>query len=120
MGTRTPRRARPSVAEVAALGRRHPGLLLAVVAVAGLAWAGWSQRDAIASFDWSIDGWQLALSVALFAVAPLLQAVTFALGLRRIGADGPAHGLVRVWARSFLLRYEPSGAVGFVYRVTAR
>jgi dolichol-phosphate mannosyltransferase len=120
MRTRTPRRARPSVAEVAALGRRHARPLLAVVAVAGLAWAGWSQRDAIASFDWSIDGWQLALSVTLFAVAPLLQAMTFALGLRRIGAHGPAHGLVRVWARSFLLRYEPSGAVGFVYRVTAR
>jgi hypothetical protein len=25
-----------------------------------------------------------------------------------------------VWARSFLLRYEPSGAVGFAYRVSAR
>jgi hypothetical protein len=28
-----------------------------------------------APFDWSIDRWQLALSVALFAVAPLLQAL---------------------------------------------
>ncbi|HMI71578.1 MAG TPA: lysylphosphatidylglycerol synthase domain-containing protein, partial [Solirubrobacteraceae bacterium] len=94
--------------------------LLAVVAVAGLAVAAWSQHDAIAAFDWSIDRWQLALSVALFAVAPLLQALTFVVGLRRVGADGPTRGLVRVWARSFLLRYEPSGAVGFVYRVTAR
>ena len=25
-----------------------------------------------------------------------------------------------MWARSFLLRYEPSGVVGFAYRVTAR
>jgi dolichol-phosphate mannosyltransferase len=99
---------------------RHARPLLAAAAAAGLAWAGWSQRDAIASFDWSIDGWQLALSVALFAVAPLLQVATFAIGLRRVGADGPASGLVRVWARSFLLRYEPSGAVGFVYRATAR
>jgi dolichol-phosphate mannosyltransferase len=94
--------------------------LLAVVAVAGLAVAAWSQQDAIAAVDWSIDRWQLALSVALFAVAPLLQALTFVVGLRRVGADGPTRGLVRVWARSFLLRYEPSGAVGFVYRVTAR
>jgi dolichol-phosphate mannosyltransferase len=99
---------------------RHLRPLVAVVAIAGLAVAAWSQRDAIAAFDWSIDRWQLALSVALFAVAPLLQALTFAVGLRRIGADGPTGGLVRVWARSFLLRYEPSGAVGFVYRVTAR
>jgi hypothetical protein len=99
---------------------RHARPLLAVVAVTGLAVAAWTQHDAIAAFDWSIDRWQLALSVALFAVAPLLQALTFVVGLRRVGADGPTRGLVRVWARSFLLRYEPSGAVGFVYRVTAR
>jgi dolichol-phosphate mannosyltransferase len=99
---------------------RHARLLLAGLAVLGLAFAAWSQRDAIAAFEWSIDRWQLALAVALFAVAPLLQALTFVLGLRRIGADGPARGLVQVWARSFLLRYEPTGAVGFVYRVTAR
>jgi dolichol-phosphate mannosyltransferase len=94
--------------------------LLAASAVAGLAWAGWSQREAIASFDWSIDHGLLAVALALFAVAPLLQALTFALGLRRIGAGGSAGALARMWARSFLLRYEPSGVVGFAYRVTAR
>ncbi|HEX6745511.1 MAG TPA: polyprenol monophosphomannose synthase, partial [Solirubrobacteraceae bacterium] len=94
--------------------------LLAASAVAGLAWAGWSQREAIASFDWSIDHGLLALAVGLFAVAPLLQGLTFALGLRRIGAGGSAGALARMWARSFLLRYEPSGVVGFAYRVTAR
>ena len=104
----------------AAAARRHARPLLAATAVAGLALAAWSQRDALTSFDWSIDRWQLAIAVALFAVAPLLQAMTFAIGLRRIGAGRPASGLVRVWARSFLLRYEPSGTVGFVYRVTAR
>jgi dolichol-phosphate mannosyltransferase len=99
---------------------RHLRPLMAALAVLGLAWAGWTQRDAIAAFDWSADRGQLALAVALFAVAPLLQALTFALGLRRIGADGRPSALAKVWARSFLLRYEPSGAVGFVYRVTAR
>ena len=94
--------------------------LLAVSASAGLAWAGWSQRDAIASFDWSVDHGLLALAVALFAVGPLLQGLTFALGLRRIGADGATGAPARMWARSFLLRYEPSGVVGFAYRVTAR
>jgi dolichol-phosphate mannosyltransferase len=94
--------------------------LLALSAVVGLAWAGWSQREAIASFDWSIDHGLLTLAVALFAVAPLLQGLTFALGLRRIGAGGSASALARMWARSFLLRYEPSGVVGFAYRVTAR
>jgi hypothetical protein len=80
--------------------RRQLRPILAAVAVAGLAVAGWSQRDAIASFDWTIDRWQLVLAVALFAVAPLLQALTFALGLRQIGVDGPASALVRIWARS--------------------
>jgi hypothetical protein len=94
--------------------------LLAATAVVGVAWAAWSQRGAIASFDWSIDHGLLALAAALFAVAPLLQGLTFALGLRRIGAGGSAGALARVWARSFLLRYEPSGVVGFAYRVTAR
>src|SRR3954454_13491188 len=94
--------------------------LLALSAVAGLAWAGFSQREAIGSFDWSIHHGLLALAVALFAVAPLLQGLTFALGLRRIGAGGSAIALARVWARSFLLRYEPSGVIGFAYRVTAR
>jgi dolichol-phosphate mannosyltransferase len=94
--------------------------LLAVAAVLGLAWAAWSQREAIASFDWSIDHGLLALAVALFAIAPLLQGLTFALGLRRVGASGSAGALARMWARSFLLRYEPSGVVGFAYRVTAR
>src|SRR3954447_12086657 len=94
--------------------------LLALSAVAGLAWAGFSQREAIASFDWTIDRGLLAFAVALFAVAPLLQGLTFALGLRRIGAGGSASALARVWARSFLLRYEPSGVVGFAYRVGAR
>ena len=99
---------------------RHLRPLLAASAVAGLAWAGWSQRAAIGSFDWSIDRGLLALAVALFAVAPLLQGLTFALGLRRVGAAGSAGALARMWARSFLLRYEPSGVVGFAYRVTAR
>jgi dolichol-phosphate mannosyltransferase len=94
--------------------------LLAITAVLGLAWAGWSQREAIASFDWSVDRGLLVLAVALFAVAPLLQGLTFALGLRRVGAAGSPGALARMWARSFLLRYEPSGVVGFAYRVTAR
>jgi dolichol-phosphate mannosyltransferase len=99
---------------------RHLRPLLALTAVLGLAWAAWSQRDAIAAFDWSVDHGLLALAVALFAVAPLLQGLTFALGLRRVGASGSAGALARMWARSFLLRYEPSGVVGFAYRVTAR
>jgi hypothetical protein len=120
MRTLLARRARPLFAAAAAIARRRARPLLAATAALGLAFAAWSQRDALAAFDWSLNRGQLALAVALFAVAPLLQALTFALGLRRIGAAGPPSALARVWARSFLLRYEPSGTVGFVYRVTAR
>jgi len=94
--------------------------LAALVAVAGLAFAVWAQRGAVASFDPSIDRWTLVLAIILFAVAPLLQAVTFLVALRRVGARAPAGEALLVWARSFLLRYEPSGAVGFVFRVTER
>ncbi|MDX6719799.1 MAG: hypothetical protein QOJ63_2053, partial [Solirubrobacteraceae bacterium] len=56
----------------------------------------------------------------LLAVAPLPQALTLRIALRRLGAGAPATETLRVWARSFLLRYEPSGAVGFAYRVRER
>jgi len=94
--------------------------LLAVLAVAGLAWAGWHQRDAVAAFDWSIAPGTLAAAVLLLAVAPLLQAATFVAGFRALGVPASRRTALRVWARSFLLRYEPSGLVGFAYRVTAR
>jgi dolichol-phosphate mannosyltransferase len=57
----------------------------------------------------------------LLAVPGLVQAVTFVLALRRVGARAAAwRPALRMWARSWLLRYEPSGAVGFAYRVGAR
>ena len=86
------------------------GLVLTLVA----------NRSAIAGFDWSLDPLVLAGSVALLAAAPLAQALTLAIALRRLGASAPPAETLRVWARSFLLRWEPSGAVGFVYRVRER
>jgi dolichol-phosphate mannosyltransferase len=94
--------------------------LAAVVAVAALAFALWTQRGAVASLASSMDRWSLVLAVVLLAVAPLLQAVTFLLALRRVGASAPSGETLLVWTRSFLLRYEPTGAVGFVFRVTER
>ena len=79
-----------------------------------------ANRSAIAGFDWSLDPLVLAGSVALLAAAPLAQALTLAIALRRLGASAPPAETLRVWARSFLLRWEPSGAVGFVYRVRER
>jgi len=93
---------------------------LALVAVAGLTWAVWDQREAVAAFDWTIAPGTLVAAVLLLAVAPVLQAVTFVAAFRALGVRTSRRATLRVWARSFLLRYEPSGLVGFAYRVTAR
>ena len=52
------------------------------------------------------------------AVAPLAQALTLRRRAARDSARRPrSPRRCAIWARSFLLRYEPSGAVGFAYRV---
>ncbi len=99
---------------------RHFRLVAGIALVAGLVLALSHNREAIAAVDWSIDPWALAGAVVLLAVAPLLQALTLGIALRRLGAAAPVAGTLRIWARSFLLRYEPSGVVGFAYRVKER
>jgi dolichol-phosphate mannosyltransferase len=99
---------------------RHFRLVAGIALVAGLALTLISNRDAIAAVDWTLEPWALAGGVALLAVAPLLQALTLRIALRRLGAAAAAVEMLRIWARSFMLRYEPSGAVGFAYRVRER
>ena len=99
---------------------RHFRLVAAIGLLIGLLLTVSAQREAIAAVDWSIEPWMLAASIALLAVAPLLQAWTLRIALRRLGASAPAVGTLRVWGRSYLLRYEPSGVVGFAYRVRRR
>ncbi len=96
---------------------RRLRLLAGIALLVGLILGVAANREAIARFDWSIDPLALAGAVGLLALAPLAQALTLRLALRRLGARPAPVGLLRVWARSFLLRYEPTGAVGFVYRV---
>ncbi|MDX6704470.1 MAG: dolichol-phosphate mannosyltransferase [Solirubrobacteraceae bacterium] len=98
----------------------HFRVIAGVLLVAGLAFALASSRESIAAVDWTIDPLTLAGAIALLAVAPLSQALTLRIALRRLGAAAAPAATLRVWARSFLLRYEPSGAVGFVYRVRER
>jgi len=99
---------------------RHFRLFAGIALVGGLALTLTSQRAAIGAVDWTIEPWALAGSIALLAIAPLLQAWTLRIALRRLGACAPAVGTLRVWGRSFLLRYEPSGVIGFAYRVRRR
>jgi dolichol-phosphate mannosyltransferase len=99
---------------------RHFRLVAGIALVAGLTLTLAANRDAIAAVQWSVDPLTLAGALALPAVAPLAQALTLRIALRRLGAGAPRVQTLRIWARSFLLRYEPSGAVGFVYRVRER
>ena len=99
---------------------RHFRLVAGIALVVGLTLTLAANRDAIAAVEWSIEPLTLAGALALLAVAPLAQALTLRIALRRLGAGAPRVATLRIWARSFLLRYEPSGAVGFVYRVRER
>ena len=99
---------------------QHFGLVAGVALVVGLALTLAANRDALAAVDWTIEPFALAGAIALLAAAPLSQALTLRIALHRLGAAPPPVAMLRIWARSFALRYEPSGAVGFVYRVRER
>ncbi len=99
---------------------QHFRLVAGVALVAGLVLSLAANREAVAAVQWSIDPLALGGAIALLAVAPLLQAWTWRIALRRLGAEAPQAATLRVWGRSFLLRYEPTGVVGFAYRVRVR
>jgi dolichol-phosphate mannosyltransferase len=99
---------------------KHFRLVAGVALVVGLTLTLAANRDALAAVDWTIEPFALAGAIALLACAPLAQALTLRIALRRLGAAPPPVAMLRVWARSFALRYEPSGALGFVYRVRER
>jgi dolichol-phosphate mannosyltransferase len=103
-----------------AFARRHARTLLALGTIATLAFALWARRGDLAAFDWSVNPLALAGAALLLAIPGLVQAGTFVVALRRVGAGARWRPALRIWARSWLLRYEPSGAVGFAYRVGAR
>jgi dolichol-phosphate mannosyltransferase len=94
--------------------------LLSAGLVATLGFALWTRRTDLAAFDWTTDPGTLLAAAALLAVPGLVQALTFVLALRRVGAEAAWRPALRMWSRSWLLRYEPSGAVGFAYRVGTR
>lgn len=86
----------------------------------GIAIALSSQWEAIAQFEWRIAPGIFALSVALFAVAPILQGISYWLLLRRLGLPSSFAEALLIWMRSFLVRYAPSGALVIVIRVRER
>lgn len=89
-------------------------------AVGGLSYVLWGQREAIASFDWSLS-WELfLLAVVAFSVAPLAQAVSFWLILRFLTGRTSFPEAMRIWSRSYLVRYVPSGALEVALRLSQR
>jgi uncharacterized membrane protein YbhN (UPF0104 family) len=88
--------------------------------VVGIAVALWSQRTAVADFNWRVSWTALTLSIVLFAIAPVAQGVSFWLILRFLGLESRLDEALLIWMRSFLLRYAPSGALAVVIRVRER
>jgi uncharacterized membrane protein YbhN (UPF0104 family) len=109
-------RARPLLA----FAGRYFKPLAAVATIVGLTVALWRQREAIAEFDWTLSPAATTGAVLLFAVAPVVQGVSFWLILRTLGVPSRLDDALLVWMRSFLLRYAPSGALAFVVRVRER
>ncbi|MBD0329505.1 MAG: flippase-like domain-containing protein [Thermoleophilia bacterium] len=103
----------------AAFGRWFKSIA-AVGTLVGVGLALYGQRDAIRAFDWQVSWPALLASVALFAVPPFVQAGSFWLILRFLGVPARLDDTLVVWMRSFLLRYAPTGALAFVFRVRER
>jgi glycosyltransferase 2 family protein len=111
-----PRRLRSAIA---LLERVIPWLALLAAAV-GLTLLLRSQREAVAAIDWTLPWRAVAISALGFAVAPLLQGLSFWLALRMLNATAPLGDTMVVWARSYVVRYAPTGALAIAYRVAAR
>jgi hypothetical protein len=79
-----------------------------------------SQRDAISQVEWTISWQPLAVSGLAFALAPLLQGVSFWLVLRFLTGRTRLDEAMLVWGRSYVVRYAPTGALAIAYRVSAR
>jgi len=89
----------------------------AALAVGGLGWALWSRRSAIEAFDWHFSWPAIVAAAALFALSPLIQALSFRILLAELGAPVRFLSATVVWTRSFLLRYAPTGVMGLAYRL---
>jgi hypothetical protein len=94
--------------------------IAAAATVIGIAIALWGQRQALADFDWRLAPGSFAAAIALFALAPFVQAFSFWLALRFIDVPARLEEALLLWMRSFLLRYAPSGALAIVIRIRER
>lgn len=79
-----------------------------------------AQSGAVGAIDWTAS-WRLVAAGALaYAVAPLMQGLSFWLVLRLLTHETPLVDAMVVWARSYVVRYAPTGALAIAYRLSAR
>jgi hypothetical protein len=79
-----------------------------------------SQREALAEIEWTLPWQAVVVSALAFAVAPLMQGLSFWLVLRLLTGSTPLSDAMVVWARSYVVRYAPTGALAIAYRLSAR
>ena len=96
---------------------KHFSVIALCLTVPSICFVAWGQRDAFFNFDWQINPQELVAALFLLALAPLFQAVSFFDALRSFGPRPAIFEVILIWTRSFLLRYAPTGALAFVYRV---
>jgi uncharacterized membrane protein YbhN (UPF0104 family) len=99
--------------------RFFPWIALVLVVV-GIALALERQWPAVKALNWGASWRVLVIGALAFAAAPIAQAVSFWLILRKLGARAPFADSMQIWAHSYVLRYAPSGAIAVVYRVRAK
>ena len=95
---------------------RYVPWLALVAAPVGVLLVLQSQREALMTIDWSIPWQALVVSALAFSVAPVLQGVSFWLVLRMLNGRTPLADAMLVWARSYVVRYAPTGALAIAYR----
>jgi hypothetical protein len=79
-----------------------------------------SQREAITKIDWTVPWQPIVVSALAFTLAPLMQGLSFWLVLRLLSGTTPFADAMLVWARSYVVRYAPTGALAIAYRLSAR
>jgi len=111
---------RPLLAGAWRLVGTHFRWIAGAATLVGVAIALLSQRQALVHFDWRLAPASFVGAIALFALAPFVQAFSFWLALRFIAVPARIEEAVLLWMRSFLLRYAPSGALAIVIRIRER
>jgi hypothetical protein len=100
------------------IGRRFRPIAVGAAAL-GLGLALWAERGAVSAVDWTVHWPGLVGSVPLFALAALGGCLAFWFVLHDLTGTAPLGETTRVWVRSFLARYVPSGALTIAVRVRA-